>query len=728
MAAKDFDTHYRQLIKALEANVEAGGAFKQKVDNSARDFDSAVHRLDQNRTAAFNHADQTLNATNEAFEAGRSQLRSVGLSESERGTFDATRVEGVDVRMGLNQAQQRARASLTQLQAAQRRLLEIRAANGRRRYILRRIALGIAIVAIVTIIGAGIYLFRAQATENSKTTTPTPSAPTQVAATAPATQQSTGAAQRQVSSAALADAPSATAIAGTTLATASTETTAVAAMLGQTATAFAPSAPTVQAGLAIATSDYAPEIEATLLKNGYDKNIVAAGKRHGLGTNPSGGASIWARDLDYASTGYGYVLGDMNLLKQSIELFLQGVKDDGVVPDQIVLNWEQPYVTHQAWDSMPNLIHAVYAYVAKTGDLAFYQQHRDTLQQVGGWIAGLDVDGDGLPDPERDNFPYGYYNSVTNSARHTYALAKFYAAFNELAELEQYSGHDQTLWANRAASLRAGFHRSENGYWPDGQAWPVAWFRRTDNSPVTVLETFGVFEALRSGLIAPSDGARYQNLIQELHARMPDLTSGPNPMRLALGGYPADVLRHDITPSVPVWMLNASAPWIVGLAAPAYAAAGHREDASAILKMYMEHAQKAPLRQFAAEPNPLYGDAQQSNESGASWDSAAWFLAVYGGHYGLTMTPAALIVQPHPFETLPDDSVHNLSYQGAVVQLTLDAAHLTYRIQADRPITVILRPMGDAQQLHLDNDPPSAEVTILLQPEHEYVVVGEPVP
>jgi hypothetical protein len=91
-------------------------------------------------------------------------------------------------------------------------------------------------------------------------------------------------------------------------------------------------------------------------------------------------------------------------------LFRPTGKGQGTHPSHAVLDWDQPVVYQESWDSMPNLIHAGYAYVAKTGDLTFYQQHRDTLLQVGEWISRLDRDADGLPD--RDIFHFGYYDSV----------------------------------------------------------------------------------------------------------------------------------------------------------------------------------------------------------------------------------------------------------------------------------------------------------------------------
>ncbi|NNJ09781.1 hypothetical protein EKD04_005530 [Chloroflexales bacterium ZM16-3] len=473
-----------------------------------------------------------------------------------------------------------------------------------------------------------------------------------------------------------------------------------------------------------ASSSYDPDTEALLLENGYQANIinVEPGRRGLRASQRSYANSIWTRDLDYAISGYSYALGDMRVMRENIELFLARVAPDGIAPETIYIQGSRlDYENRQAWDSLPNLIHAIYVYSAKTGDRDFYQAQRATVLLIGQRMVAMDSDGDGLPDDQ--NFPYGYYDSLSNSVMHTYAIAKFYAAYNELAELEQIAGGDSLPWELRAAQLRAGFHRdvSEGGYWLPGQLWPIAWLQ-SDGSPVNILETYGIFSALRNGLIGPVDGERYHSLLTVLHDRLPELIDTPTPMRLALGGYEKS-MRRPVDPPVPIWMLDASAPWVVGLAAPAYAAAGYRNDALTLMQAYTAMAQTTtpPVLEFAAGPDARYG-AGNSGDGGRTWDSAAWFSAVYGGHYGLTMTPAALVVQPYPFFDLAADGVQNLSYQGAYVQMTLDVGSMTYRILADEAIHVRLRPMGAAVQLRLNGGDLVSEVSLVLQPGQEYVV------
>lgn len=471
-----------------------------------------------------------------------------------------------------------------------------------------------------------------------------------------------------------------------------------------------------------ASSNYVPVIETLMLEQGYVNNIVSIGGRSALRPSQTGVSyHTWARDIDYAMSGYSYILGDMGVLRDNLLLFLENIDGEGVVPETI--NQGSP-INSGAWDSMPNVIHATYVYVAKTGDRDFYRTHRDALQRAGMWIVRLDGDGNNLPD--RDIYPYGYYNSIENSVMHTYALAKFYAAFLELAELDSAIGFstDSDMWQQRATRLREGFHRpfEEGGYWLDDLPWPVAW-RNTDGTPVEILETFGVFEAVRSGLIGPDDGQRYYAMMEALHESLPEMLDTPTPMRLALGGYPDNVLRTD--PYVPPWKLDASAPWVVGIAAPVYANAGYPEDARTLVDAYIEMAREndGKVLQLAAGENARYGPGEDSAR-GLTWDSAAWFQAIYDGHYGITFTPFALFVQPDPYQLLPDDGVTNLTYQGAVIDISLETIAQSYRITSDRQVPVVFGPVGSSEKVVVEgvnDDNPLEQVLVVLEPGQEYV-------
>lgn len=464
-----------------------------------------------------------------------------------------------------------------------------------------------------------------------------------------------------------------------------------------------------------------PSLESALLLHGYTRNILSVGSRQVLRASQGNYTNTtWSRDLDYAISGYGYALHDLAVLRDNLQIFLETVDDQGVVAESYDLVLERG-TNRQTWDSMPNLIHAGYVYAAKTGDQAWVRREIERLERVGGWIERLDSNADGLPD--RDIYPYGYYDTIQNGVMHTYALAKFYASYRELAALERMIGRSGDRYEQLARKLRAGFHLDvqAGGYWRSDQAWPIAW-RKADGRIFPLLETFGVFQALENGLIGPEDGWRYRNLLVALHDALPALRDGPTPTRLTLGGYPLAV-RRDIVPAANNWMLDAAAPWIAGLHAPAVAEGGYPADANSVLEAYARMARgvSPPVLEFAAGPGSRYGTGD-SGDRGRTWDNAMWFVAIYGGHYGLRMTPEVLIVAPQPIRQIQNDYVDGFMYQNARLRLELDAAARSYRITSDRPANVLLRPVGDGATIQVDGIERGAQYAMTLDAGRTVIV------
>ncbi len=457
-----------------------------------------------------------------------------------------------------------------------------------------------------------------------------------------------------------------------------------------------------QSRFRVANSRFDLQTEELLLAHGYAANILTApdGRRVLRASQRNYTTTTWARDLDYAISGYGYVLADMSVFRDNIQFFLDATDSNGVVPENVDVV-QQRSENRQAWDAMPNLISAAYSYAAKTGDRAFVAQNIVTLERIAGWIERLDSNRDGLPD--RDIFPYGYYDTVENGVMHTYALAKFYAAYGAMADLERWIGRNGSRYDDLARQMRLSFHLPERagGYWRTDQPWPIAW-RKADGRIFTFLETFGVFQAAKEGLIGPQDGWRYRNLFAALHQTRDQQIDPATPTKLTLGGYPLSI-RRDVVPAANNWMLDAAAPWIVSLDVPERARAGYPEDAAAVLNAYRAMTQRTQpaVLEFAASAGSRYG-AGDSGDRGRTWDSAAWFEAIYAGHYGLRMTLDALHIAPQPLLALADDGITNLSYQGANVQISLDAAQRAYRVTTDLPITVQLSPVGDGATIAVD--------------------------
>ena len=454
--------------------------------------------------------------------------------------------------------------------------------------------------------------------------------------------------------------------------------------------------------IGMASSRFDSLTEELLFANGYLANIVTTpdGRRVLRASQRNYTTTTWVRDLDYALSGYVFRIDDMSIFRENIQYFFDATSADGIVPENIDIV-QQRSENREAWDAMPNLINATYTYAAKTGDRDLVSRNIAKLEQIAAWIEQLDTNGDGLPD--RDIFPYGYYDTVENGVMHTYALAKFYGAYRDLAELEQWIGRDGSRYLALAAKMRAGFHLPERsgGYWPAGQTWPIAW-RKADGRRFAFLETFGVLQASREGLIGPQDGWRYRDLFATLHQTRDQQIDPATPTRLTIGGYPTSI-RRKVDPTPPTWMLDAAAPWVVSLDVPERARAGYAEDAAIFLNAYKAMVQRTQpaVLEFAASQGARYG-AGDSGDRGRTWDSAAWFEAVYGGHYGVRMTPGALVIAPQPVALVGDDGITDLRYQGANVQLTLDAASRSYRVTSDQSITVQLEPVGDGATIAVD--------------------------
>lgn len=495
---------------------------------------------------------------------------------------------------------------------------------------------------------------------------------------------------------------------------------------------------------ATVTSSYDPNLESSLLQNGYNRNIINVNNKKALTASQKNyPKQTWSRDLDYAISGYSYVLDDMSVFKQNIEIFVSSVgqacliypfpqnslaREPGVVAETVHSDtkWISHYGTtcenRQSWDSMPNLIHMMYAYVAKTGDINFYLNNSKKIIEVGNWIKALDTNNDGLPD--KDIYKLGYFDSTTNGVMHTYAIAKFYAAYNELGELEQAAGRDGSSWRNMASTMKSKYHMpvQAGGYWVDGQPWPIAW-KRADGSIVNTAATFGMFEAMRSGLISKEDGDHYTNMVNFLKSNITKLVEGPAPLRLAIGGFETGNSRDQNTPP---WMLDASAPWIVGIAVPPMLASGNTSEGTTIMNAYQTMAQNlgGNALEFAAGANARYG-AGDSGDRGRTWDNAAWFMALYGGHYGITMKPSSLTIDPHPMKNIPNDSVQKFTYQGATVQLDLKPTENAYRIKSNKAISsILLLPMGNNSVASLNGTDAKPRFLTHLDACKEYVVVS----
>lgn len=469
-----------------------------------------------------------------------------------------------------------------------------------------------------------------------------------------------------------------------------------------------------------ARSDLTPNIESRLLGSGYYGNavispvlgpVLSASMRDYRG-------SVWIRDIDYGIQGYSYVLYDMSVFRNTLQQFLDRVDAQGVTPESILLNGYA--VNRQSWDSMVNVVEATRTYVAKTGDLDFYRRNQAAVTRAMNWVKGLDTDGDGLPD--RDIFPYGYTDTVENGPMHTYAIAKFYGGYLAMAELEDAIGRNGGSWREYARRTKLNFARpvSAGGYWNPEAGYPIAW-KRASGELYTSFETFGVYEAIRTGLLGDPDQLRSVGAWLEAN-RDALLNGNAYPERLMVGGYDPKTRKAEV-PLDKLWIMDSNAPWITGLSVPAWVQLSRLGDARGMLDVYAASSyRRTPHAEFGAGPQARFGPGE-TQDGGRLWDNWSWFSAVYGTHFGLTMTVPALEIAPAPLYPEIGNRVYGMTYQGAVVQLQLYADG--YAVTLDSPKRLVLKPPYGFTWVDVNGDRAFTESRELVaQPGVQYVIRG----
>jgi hypothetical protein len=148
--------------------------------------------------------------------------------------------------------------------------------------------------------------------------------------------------------------------------------------------------------------------------------------------------------------------------------------------------------------------------------------------------------------------------------------------------------------------------------------------------------------------------------------------------------------------------MDCNAPWITGLSVPARLRVGRLADAHEMLRIYEASADRStPHAEFGAGPQARYGPGE-TQDGGRLWDNWSWFSAIYGGHFGLKMTPAALEVQPAPLDASLARLARDIPYQDAHVQLEL--LDDGYRLRTDREITIVFRPPLGFEAVEVNDD------------------------
>lgn len=194
------------------------------------------------------------------------------------------------------------------------------------------------------------------------------------------------------------------------------------------------------------------------------------------------------------------------LLRRTLDAWLTNrVNEEG----QVTYVWTGGY---GMMDAPPALLIAAWSYVEATGDLAWYKANYKVLNRIADYVAGRDVDGDGLVESKQTGNSGTYlfgdtaWDTYSSGHKNAYVNALAYRAFLCLVDLESRLGNQNQadLWRSRATKLKAAFR--DCFYNPDS-GW-LGWWRSEDGVLHDINSDVPTDLAILYGLIEEAEGAQ----------------------------------------------------------------------------------------------------------------------------------------------------------------------------------------------------------------------------
>jgi len=244
------------------------------------------------------------------------------------------------------------------------------------------------------------------------------------------------------------------------------------------------------------------------------------GPKNGDAPSPAG---LWANNvISNPVSSLLFLLGDhallvpelapgvslLPLLRRTLEYWM--TKE--IAPDGRVYYVENGAGAQPVMDANPAVLIAAWCYVEASGDADWLRENMERLELVARYMAGRDVDGDGLlesvqtgnsgsharPDSAWDTFTSGHKNAHVN------ALA--YRAFRCLADLERRMGRpDQAShYGALADHLRSGYSAA---FYNPQTGW-LGWWRSQDGVLHDIYSDAPTSMAIACGLIPAAAGQR----------------------------------------------------------------------------------------------------------------------------------------------------------------------------------------------------------------------------
>lgn len=162
--------------------------------------------------------------------------------------------------------------------------------------------------------------------------------------------------------------------------------------------------------------------------------------------------ALWTRDFEYMVEYAGEFL-EPREIGQCIQLIINGISGDGVVPDRVdregpvyVAGRKDAPLGRYNLDNAQFLVKLVYQYVRLTGDTDFFQEYKPALDRA---LDSIPVrDGLVYNDPRSPHSPYGFIDTVKATGHLLFSSILYWEALGNLEEL----------------SLRVGDHKSAHMY------------------------------------------------------------------------------------------------------------------------------------------------------------------------------------------------------------------------------------------------------------------------
>jgi len=239
------------------------------------------------------------------------------------------------------------------------------------------------------------------------------------------------------------------------------------------------------------------EIAKRDLRECYTESGILAGMGHFQ--------QYWARDAFFACLGANS-LGDFDVVKKTLRLFLDLQTADGLIPAMVSKNLKpkfKPMIVSTPVDSNALFVIAVADYARKSKDKVFVESNFKKISLAIEWLAKKDKDKDNLIE---EGYLANWQDTVLKHAEVLYSNACYYHALKEFAFLAEYLGVKMIAaeYEKRAETTKLALNLKfwENEYYYDwiglrrhnhfdsaGNILAVAWDVATKNRSKSIMDT-----------------------------------------------------------------------------------------------------------------------------------------------------------------------------------------------------------------------------------------------